>query len=153
MTCPVLCSQCSAEFAYAVKNIGKKVTYPHQNYFERLLAHCSCGSFFIVNNYYKIAVYIFFNDRSLTKCQTFYMTTTAKMPTILCYTPTGILHDSGGSGFEPHWILWVFFFFFFVSVSLGKALQNPSLVLVKSRKDMNNVSCRRDMNEILLKAA
>ena len=41
----------------------------------------------------------------------------------------------------------------FVGVSLGKTLQSPSLVLVKPRKDMNNVSCRRDMTEILLKAA
>ena len=40
---------------------------------------------------------------------------------------------------------------FFVGVSLGKTLQNPSLVLVKPRKDMNNVN--RDMIEILLKAA
>ena len=29
----------------------------------------------------------------------------------------------------------------------------PSLVLVKSRKDLNNASCRRDMIEIVLKAA
>ena len=42
---------------------------------------------------------------------------------------------------------------FFVRVSLGKTLQSPSLVLVKPRKDMNNVSCRRDMTEILLKVA
>ena len=41
---------------------------------------------------------------------------------------------------------------FFVGVSLGKTLQSPSLVLVKPRKDMNNVSCRRDMTEIFLKA-
>ena len=41
----------------------------------------------------------------------------------------------------------------FVGVSLGMTLQSPSLVLVKSRKDMNNVSCRRDVIEILLKAA
>ena len=41
----------------------------------------------------------------------------------------------------------------FVGVSLGKTLQSPSLVLVKPRKDMNNVICRRDMTEILLKAA
>ena len=34
---------------------------------------------------------------------------------------------------------------FFVGVSLGKILQSPSLVLVKLRKDMNNVSYRRDM--------
>ena len=30
-------------------------------------------------------------------------------------------------------------------MSLGKALQSPSLVHVKPRKDMNNVSCRCDM--------
>ena len=42
---------------------------------------------------------------------------------------------------------------FFVEVSLVKTLQSPSLVLVKLRKDMNNVSCCRDMTEILLKAA
>ena len=41
----------------------------------------------------------------------------------------------------------------FVGVSLGKTLQSPSLVLVKPRKDMNNVSCCSDMTEILLKAA
>ena len=40
---------------------------------------------------------------------------------------------------------------FFVGVSLGKTLLSPSLVLAKSRKDMNNVNCRRDMTEILLK--
>ena len=38
------------------------------------------------------------------------------------------------------------------TLSLGKTLQSPSLVLVKPRKDMNNVSCRRDITEILLKA-
>ena len=41
---------------------------------------------------------------------------------------------------------------FFKGVSLGKTLQSPSLVLVKPRKDMNNVSCRCDMTKILLKA-
>ena len=35
---------------------------------------------------------------------------------------------------------------FFVGVSFGKTLQSP-------RKDMNNASCRRDITEILLKAA
>ena len=35
---------------------------------------------------------------------------------------------------------------------LGQDTSEPSLVLVKPRKDMNNVSCRRDMTEILLKA-
>ena len=43
--------------------------------------------------------------------------------------------------------------FFFVGVSLGMTLQSPSLVLVQPRKDMNNLNCRRDMTEILLKAA
>ena len=42
---------------------------------------------------------------------------------------------------------------FFVGVSFGKTLQRPSVVLVKPRKDMNNANCRRDMTEILLKAA
>ena len=42
---------------------------------------------------------------------------------------------------------------FFVGVSMGKTLQSPSLVLVKPRKEMDNVSCRHDMTEILLKAA
>ena len=36
---------------------------------------------------------------------------------------------------------------------LGQDTSEPSLVLVKPRKDMNNVSCCRDMTEILLKAA
>ena len=40
----------------------------------------------------------------------------------------------------------------FVGLSLGKTLQSPNLVMVKPRKDMNNVSCRHDMTEILLKA-
>ena len=42
---------------------------------------------------------------------------------------------------------------FFMGVSLSKTLQSPSLVLVKPRKDINNVSCRRDMTEILFKVA
>ena len=46
-------------------------------------------------------------------------------------------------GFEPHWIL--------VGVSLGKTLQSPSQVLVRPRKDMNNVNCCHDKTEILLK--
>ena len=54
---------------------------------------------------------------------------------------------SRGPGFEPHWILG-----FFVGVSLGKTLQNPSLIMVKPRKEINNVSCRRDMTEKMLKA-
>ena len=40
----------------------------------------------------------------------------------------------------------------FAGVSLGKTLQSPSLVLVKPRKDVDNVSCCCDMPEILLKA-
>ena len=40
---------------------------------------------------------------------------------------------------------------FFVAVSFGKTLQSPSLVLVRPRKDINNVSCCRDMTEILSK--
>ena len=36
---------------------------------------------------------------------------------------------------------------------LGQDTSDPSLVLVKPRKDMNNVSCRHDMTEILLKVA
>ena len=44
-------------------------------------------------------------------------------------------------------------FGFFRGSVLGKTLQSPSLVLVKPRKDMNNVSGRRRMTEILLKAA
>ena len=36
---------------------------------------------------------------------------------------------------------------------LGQDTSEPSLVLVKPRKDMNNVNCRCDMTEILLKAA
>ena len=42
---------------------------------------------------------------------------------------------------------------FFRGSVLGQDTSEPSLVLVKPRKDMNNVSCRRDMTEILLKAA
>ena len=41
--------------------------------------------------------------------------------------------------------------FFHWSV-LGQDTAEPSLVLVKPRKDMNNVNCPRDMTEILLKA-
>ena len=36
---------------------------------------------------------------------------------------------------------------------LGETLQSPYPVLVKPRKDMKNVSCRRDVTEILLKGA
>ena len=33
----------------------------------------------------------------------------------------------------------------FMGMSLGKTHQSPSLVLVKPKKDLNNVSCRHDM--------
>ena len=42
---------------------------------------------------------------------------------------------------------------FFRGSILGQDTSEPSLVLVKPRKTMNNVNCRRDMTEILLKAA
>ena len=42
---------------------------------------------------------------------------------------------------------------FFHGGVLRQDTSEPSLVLVKPRKDMNNVSCCRDMTEILLKAA
>ena len=42
---------------------------------------------------------------------------------------------------------------FFRGSVLGQDTSEPSLVLVEPRKDMNNVSCRHDMTEILLKAA
>ena len=42
---------------------------------------------------------------------------------------------------------------FFRGSVFGQDNSEPSLVLVKPRKDMNNVSRRRDMTEILLKAA
>ena len=42
---------------------------------------------------------------------------------------------------------------FFRGSVLGQDTSEPSLVLVKPRKDMNNVSCRRDMTEVLLKVA
>ena len=42
---------------------------------------------------------------------------------------------------------------FFVGVSLGKTLQSPSLLPVKPRKDMDNVSFRHDITKIPLKAA
>ena len=42
---------------------------------------------------------------------------------------------------------------FFHGSVLGQDTSEPSLVLVKLRKDMNIVNCRRDMTEILLKAA
>ena len=42
---------------------------------------------------------------------------------------------------------------FFVGVTVCKTLHIPSLVLVKVRKDMNNVSCCCDMTKILLTAS
>ena len=42
---------------------------------------------------------------------------------------------------------------FFRGSVLGQDASEPSLVLVKPRKDMNIVSCRSDKTEILLKAA
>ena len=39
---------------------------------------------------------------------------------------------------------------FFVGVSFGKKLQSPSLLLVKPKKDMNDVICCFDMIEKLL---
>ena len=41
-------------------------------------------------------------------------------------------------------------FGFFVGESLGKTLQSSSLVLMKPKEHINNVSCRRDMTEIML---
>ena len=41
----------------------------------------------------------------------------------------------------------------FVGVSMGKSIKSPSLMLSNSRKDINNVICRSDMAEIMLKAA
>ena len=55
--------------------------------------------------------------------------------------------SSRGPGSGPHRIHWVF-----LGVSLGKPLQSPGVVLVKPRKDMNNVMFRCDITEILLKA-
>ena len=40
---------------------------------------------------------------------------------------------------------------FFHGSLLGQDTSEPSLVLMKPRKNMNNVSCHRDMTEILLK--
>ena len=55
---------------------------------------------------------------------------------------------SRGPGFEPHWILWVFF----VGVSLARHFRaQPGTG--ETQESMNDVSCRRDMTEILLKAA
>ena len=42
--------------------------------------------------------------------------------------------QSRGPGFEPHWILWVF-----RGSVLGQDTSEPSLVLVKPRKDMNDI--------------
>ena len=42
---------------------------------------------------------------------------------------------------------------FFRGSVLGQDTSEPSLELVKPRKDVNNVNCRCDMTEILLKVA
>ena len=74
------------------------------------------------------------------------LTSTGRVPrglVVKCMTRNpGVLGSSrtGSSGF-------------FRGSVLGQDTSKPSLVLVKPRKDMNNVSCRRDMTEILLKAA
>ena len=59
---------------------------------------------------------------------------------------TGKVFESKSRGpwFAPLWI-----WFFFVGVFLGKTLQSPGPVPMKPKKDMNNVSCRCDMTEIL----
>ena len=41
----------------------------------------------------------------------------------------------------------------FMEVSLGWTFQSPCLVLMKPRKNMNNVNCRPGMTEMLLEAA
>ena len=51
--------------------------------------------------------------------------------------------------FEPHWIIWVLSW---VCPS-ARHFRVPSQGLGKLRKDVNYVSCRCDMTEILLKAA
>ena len=64
-------------------------------------------------------------------------------PVVKCLTCNqGVLSSShtGSSGF-------------FHGNVLGQDTSEPSLVLVKPRKNMNNVSCCRDMTEILLKVA
>ena len=49
------------------------------------------------------------------------------------------------------WLVYVSFIFRYTIINhLNSA---ASLVLVKPRKDMNNVRCRRDMTEMLLKSA
>ena len=75
------------------------------------------------------------------------------LPIILLRGPTWLSvkvfgSKSRGPGFEPHRILWVFW----LECPWARH-QSPSLVLVKPREDMNNVTCRRHMPEILLKAA
>ena len=54
---------------------------------------------------------------------------------VKCLTCNPEVLDSSHTGYSG----------FFVRVSLGEILQSPSLVLVKPRKDMNNVSCHSDM--------
>ena len=49
-----------------------------------------------------------------------------------------------GPGLELHWIFWVF-----RKNVLWQDTTEPSLVLVKPRKDMNNVSFCDDMTETL----
>ena len=41
---------------------------------------------------------------------------------------------------------------FFVGMTVGETLQSPCLVMVNLRKNINNVSCRRDMTIMVLKA-
>ena len=86
-----------------------------------------------------------------------YMPPFSSFPIMFSKDLLGVLHDSvvkcltcnpGVLGWSRTYPLG-----FFMGVSLGKTLQSPSLVLVKPRKDMNNVNCRRDMTEILLKVA
>ena len=54
-----------------------------------------------------------------------------------------LTRNPSGSELQPHWNLCGF--------RGSGTLQSPSPVLLKPRKDMNDVSCRRDMTEILLK--
>ena len=56
-----------------------------------------------------------------------------------------------GPGFEPHWILWVFSWECPWARHFRAQPSTPSTG--ETQESMNNVSCRRDMTEILLKAA
>ena len=59
-----------------------------------------------------------------------------------------LTRNPGGPRFEPHWILWVFSW----ECPWTRHLRaQPSTG--ETQESMDNVSCRRDMNEILLKAA